>query len=60
MKKSAFKDIGIYPLGGKIVVWIKQKYNDIVRLENSNWIYSLYVAADAKFLHRFKQSLLTI
>ena len=43
----------VYPLGNKMVIWIKQKDgsssgNSIVRLEDTNWNYSLYVSADDK------------
>src|SRR5919197_1728511 len=45
----------VYPLGNKMVIWIKQKNgsssssgNSIVRLEDTNWNYSLYVSADDK------------
>src|SRR5918994_361963 len=38
-----------YPLADKMVIWIKEKnQNKIVRLQDSNWKYSVYVAADCR------------
>jgi len=40
----------VYPLGGKMIVWIKQQQqnNLIARFEDTDWNYSLYVAANNK------------
>lgn len=38
-----------YPLADKMVIWIKEKsQNKIVRLQDSNWKYSVYVAAECR------------
>jgi DNA polymerase, archaea type len=38
-----------YPLADKMVIWIKEKNrNKIIRLQDSNWKYSVYVAAEYK------------
>jgi DNA polymerase I len=38
-----------YPLEGKMIVWIKEQQNNrVVRFEDTNWNYSLYVAGNNK------------
>ena len=35
-----------YPLDNKMIFWIKQEDGNIIRLEDNNWNYSVYVASD--------------
>src|ERR687888_1234042 len=35
-----------YPLGNKMIFWIKQENGDIIRLEDDSWSHSIYIAAD--------------
>ena len=35
-----------YPLDNKMIFWIKQEDGNIIRLEDNNWSYAVYVASD--------------
>ncbi|MFL6363435.1 MAG: DNA polymerase domain-containing protein, partial [Nitrososphaeraceae archaeon] len=35
-----------YPLDNKMIFWIKQENNNTLRLEDSSWSHSIYVASD--------------
>ncbi|MDQ3839134.1 MAG: hypothetical protein M3297_07695 [Thermoproteota archaeon] len=50
-----------YPLADKMVIWIKEKnQNKIVRLQDSNWKYSVYVTAEYRdeLISLLKQSII--
>jgi DNA polymerase, archaea type len=36
----------VYPLGNKMIIWIKQENGDNVRLEDNGWSHSIYVASN--------------
>src|SRR5919202_3942756 len=36
----------IYPLENKMIFWIKQENGNTIRLEDSRWSHSIYVASD--------------
>ncbi len=36
----------LYPLGNKMIFWIKQEDGNTIRLEDNNWSHSVYVASD--------------
>jgi len=37
-----------YPLEDKMVFWIKQRNGNTIRLEDSSWSHSIYIASDNK------------
>ena len=36
----------LYPLDNKMIFWIKQENGKTIRLEDSSWSHSIYVASD--------------
>src|SRR5919109_5593299 len=36
----------VYPLGNRMVFWIKQENGNTIRLEDNCWSHSIYIASD--------------